>query len=336
MYSSSKSDFSKKPEVNDIVSVIIPAYNPGERIIDALDSVRDQYYRPIEIIVVDDGSIDPLKRIVSKWSSANSDRKFRLKYIRQLNRGPGAARNTGFRAASGFFVQFLDSDDLIHPEKISRSIQELRRTNADIAVCQVYRFEEQKDLETRLREAPLFAKFTYVPISPPYIARIRWDSHIPLYRRSVIEETGPYNEAIKITENFEWVSRCRCLVRPTCFLPYELYFYRQNVPGSLTSQSFRDLARNRLRTTLCIAKTLKRHKIQEPREWQELGTYALKTSYRARRLGLEGVAKLNYLLAQKLSKKAGLPFSLILRFPWAIARILMAARQIAKRVLVVR
>ena len=93
------------------VSVVIPTYNGGEHLLDAVNSVLQQTYAPLEIIVVDDGSKEDILRILSPVSQ-------RIMYIRQDNAGPAAARNTGVRAARGEFIAFLDDDDLWHPTKL--------------------------------------------------------------------------------------------------------------------------------------------------------------------------------------------------------------------------
>jgi glycosyltransferase involved in cell wall biosynthesis len=93
-------------------SVIVPAYNVGRYIDDTLASVIAQTEPDFEVIVVDDGSTDDTAERVRRWSDP------RVVYLRQDNRGPAAARNTGLERARGSFVAFLDSDDLWHPDKL--------------------------------------------------------------------------------------------------------------------------------------------------------------------------------------------------------------------------
>ncbi|HXH05238.1 MAG TPA: glycosyltransferase family A protein, partial [Vicinamibacterales bacterium] len=97
------------------VSVIIPAYNAAPTIGAALESVFTQTFDDLEVIVVDDGSADDLERAVAPWRS-------RITLLRQPNRGPGAARNTGLARASGRLIAFLDADDEWLPEKLARQV----------------------------------------------------------------------------------------------------------------------------------------------------------------------------------------------------------------------
>lgn len=101
-----------------LVSVIIPAYNQSHYLAAAVQSVIDQTYPDLEIIIVDDGSTDNTPQVTRQFSDS------RIRYIRQANRGLAAARNTGINAAQGELLSFLDSDDLFLPEKIEVLLRE--------------------------------------------------------------------------------------------------------------------------------------------------------------------------------------------------------------------
>jgi glycosyltransferase involved in cell wall biosynthesis len=102
------------------VSVIIPTFNRARLLAEAIQSSLGQRGVPeLEVIVVDDGSSDDTRSCVRHVQEGDT----RLQYVYQKNRGPSAARNTGLRNATGEFVQFLDSDDLLLPGKISRQIR---------------------------------------------------------------------------------------------------------------------------------------------------------------------------------------------------------------------
>ena len=91
-----------------LVSVIIPVYNRPTMLLDAVDSVVQQTHRPIEIIIVDDGSTDTTLEVAQKLST---DNQF-ITTISIENSGPSMARQCGLELANGEFIQYLDSDDL--------------------------------------------------------------------------------------------------------------------------------------------------------------------------------------------------------------------------------
>lgn len=112
-----------------IVSVIVPAYNAEDTIASALESVLSQSVPPYEAIVVDDGSTDRTGKIVKEISRRDK----RVKYIRQKNAGPSAARNRALDAAKGDLVAFCDADDMWKPGKLARQISFLGG-NPDVAL----------------------------------------------------------------------------------------------------------------------------------------------------------------------------------------------------------
>lgn len=131
---SSETDWMPSQVMPGLVSVITPLYNRAQLIEATLNSVYNQTYRPIEIIVVDDGSSDESAAIVEKWANKyNNNNNFRLKLIRQTeNKGAQTSRNKALSKCHGEFIQFLDADDLLKPEKIEKQVRHIRDTNADV------------------------------------------------------------------------------------------------------------------------------------------------------------------------------------------------------------
>ena len=123
-----------------LVSVIIPAYNVEKVIVDALDSVYAQTYRPIEVIVIDDGSTDNTSEIINNYkeSICKAGGDIDLIYICQENSGPSRARNTGINAAKGEYIAFLDADDLWAGDKLDKQMQLFKREQRiDVIFCNV-------------------------------------------------------------------------------------------------------------------------------------------------------------------------------------------------------
>lgn len=102
--------------MNPLVSVLIPAFNAAEFIVETIESVLNQTYRPIEVIVVDDGSQDNTVELVKATFSDD------VRLLCQKNSGPSVARNRGIRESSGKYIAFLDADDIWLPEKIASQV----------------------------------------------------------------------------------------------------------------------------------------------------------------------------------------------------------------------
>jgi glycosyltransferase involved in cell wall biosynthesis len=113
-----------------LVSVVVPTYNRADMLADALVSVYEQDYRPIELVLVDDGSEEDVEAVFLSWAGGKiAEAEFFVQYIRQENLGGNAARNNGIQNAKGEFIAFLDSDDLWHSEKISKQVALLQEAS---------------------------------------------------------------------------------------------------------------------------------------------------------------------------------------------------------------
>ena len=127
-------DWSKKAvsimQENPLVSVIVPVYNTGRYVGACLDSICGQTYRNLEILVVDDGSMDDSSVVIGK--NLND---LRVKVIHRSNGGLSAARNTGLESATGEFIAFVDSDDTIQPAMIETLLGLLCLNQADFSRC---------------------------------------------------------------------------------------------------------------------------------------------------------------------------------------------------------
>src|SRR5438552_18454960 len=102
--------------MDELVSILIPAYNAERWIADTIQSAMAQTWSRIEIIIVDDGSSDRTVAVSRRFESR------RVKVVTQPNMGSTAARNKALEFAQGSYVQWLDADDLLHPEKVARQM----------------------------------------------------------------------------------------------------------------------------------------------------------------------------------------------------------------------
>jgi len=111
-----------------LVSAVIPTYNRASVVTEAIDSILQQTYSRVEVIVVDDGSTDETREVLSKYGD-------RITVIYQENSGPSAARNRGIAAAKGEFIGFLDSDDVWLPTKLEKQVALLNRCGESVPCC---------------------------------------------------------------------------------------------------------------------------------------------------------------------------------------------------------
>jgi glycosyltransferase involved in cell wall biosynthesis len=110
-----------------LVSIIIPSYNSKKYVRETVQSALNQSYSPIEIILVDDGSTDETNVFFSEFEKQG------VICIAQENAGASSARNTGLAIAKGDYIQFLDADDVLHPNKIERQVGQMQLENADLS-----------------------------------------------------------------------------------------------------------------------------------------------------------------------------------------------------------
>jgi glycosyltransferase involved in cell wall biosynthesis len=174
-----------------LISCIIPVFNGERYLAEALDSILAQTYRPIEIIVVDDGSTDGTRELVASYGD-------QVRYLWQPNSGPATARNQGLSAASGEFVAFLDADDLWHPEKLERQLARFdARPDLDVCVAHVQNFWI---LELREEEAQFRDHRVSRPL-PGYVTETL------LARHTFFEAVGRFNTELNHGDSTDWFLR---------------------------------------------------------------------------------------------------------------------------------
>jgi glycosyltransferase involved in cell wall biosynthesis len=192
------------------VSVIIPCYNQGQYLDEAVGSVLAQTLQEFEIIVINDGSTEP-----ETISLLQNYSKPTLKVIHTENRGPASARNTGITQAKGKYILPLDADDRIAPTYLEKAVPVL---NADPTVGIVYSEAEFFGTEA--------GKFDLPGFSFPQILLGNMIFNSSLYRRSDWEKVGGYKDHFHWEDYEFWLSLIE-LGREVVRLPEVLYFHRQ-------------------------------------------------------------------------------------------------------------
>lgn len=173
--------------IPNLVTTIIPVYNRPEMIHKAVESVLEQTYRPIEIILVDDGSTDDTPQVLDQMAAENPDI---IRVIHKENQGPGLAREAGRLLARGGFIQYLDSDDWLLPRKFEVQVKALR----DHPKCGIaYGISRLVDPKGNVLKEPskwTDRKFEY--LFPALLIDRWWHTHTPLYRRSISDAAGSW------------------------------------------------------------------------------------------------------------------------------------------------
>ncbi len=190
-----------------MVSVVVPCYNYGHYLPDALRSVLQQSCPDWECIVVDDGSRDHTGEVAQQFTA--SDQRFR--YVYQENRGLSAARNTGIRSSHGEFVQFLDADDLIEPRKLERQLAFLKANPAvDVVYSEVKFFSASPDNITQIGnwEYMCYASGQGEALLAAMLEKNITVVSAPLLRKRVIEKAGTFDETLRAVEDYDFWLRC--------------------------------------------------------------------------------------------------------------------------------
>lgn len=188
-----------------LVSTIIPVFNRAALLQEAVQSVLDQTYRFIEIIIVDDESTDEtpgcIEQLATKYPKI-------IRATRQKNGGPGTARETGRLMARGEFIQYLDSDDLLLSSKFEKQVAALlARPDAGVAYC----WTKYRKIGEPPHPAPWKRSgITMDTMFPSFLDDRWWDTPTPLYRRSVCDEVGPWSE-LRLEEDWEYDCRVAAL-----------------------------------------------------------------------------------------------------------------------------
>lgn len=205
-----------------LISIIIPAFNVQDYIVEAVDSAMAQTVQDIEIIIVDDHSTD---QTVDKIAPFLSDRRVRLLTNDSSHAGPSGARNTGLRVARGKYIGFLDGDDRWHPGKAHRHIAAMQRQpRLDLTFSQWATMTESGALTGRVTKPPLKHRFSVEDLLKDNL--VGGTSNV-VCRTSAIERAGLFDESLKAAVDLDLYLRIALLGDDNIgFLDGLLTFYR--------------------------------------------------------------------------------------------------------------
>ncbi|WP_167342345.1 glycosyltransferase family 2 protein [Nonlabens sp. SY33080] len=188
--------------MSDLVTIIIPTFNRAHTINRTLNSIFKQSHTNWECIVIDDGSTDDTLKIVEE--QVRKDSRVKL-FQRPQNRpkGANACRNLGLENAHGDYINFLDSDDTLHPDKLSIQIDAIKNTPYQFSVCQTMLIDDDSGHELGLRSSLVKAAH---PIDDYITFRSFWTVHPPLYKSAFIQQYR-FDESLQQSQEYEFTIR---------------------------------------------------------------------------------------------------------------------------------
>ena len=213
-----------------MISVIVPVYNVEKYLEECLDSIQNQTYSDIEVILVNDGSTDKSKEICGKY--CKQDNRFQL--LNQENQGLSAARNSGVAASTGEFIAFVDSDDIILPNYLE-TLMHYMREDVDIVESQFTISKEEFLAESYKELTILFEGNSQeaVKIFPKHVLNV--NAVIKLYRRPIVEAV-PYIDGVIFEDVYSGIGMLK-YIRKMIKIDYVGYYYRVRL-GSIMHREF--------------------------------------------------------------------------------------------------
>ncbi|HEY0160281.1 MAG TPA: glycosyltransferase family A protein [Thermoanaerobaculia bacterium] len=272
-----------------LVSTIIPVYNRARMLREAVASVLAQTYRPIEIIVVDDGSTDDTGAVADALAAEHDV----VRVIHQQNGGVGSAREAGRLAARGEFIQYLDSDDLLDPHKFELQVAGLRAHPE----CGVSYGRMRGEEGTGAPFETMFPAMLH--------ARI-WQTGAALYRADVVERAGPWLRLVN-EEDWEYDARIAAMGVRLHYVDGTVGTFRQHEGERLSGQGMNPVVlRDRARAHAAIYGHARRAGIGNAAP--EMQHYARELFLLARQCGAAGLpaeSRMLFDLAREASQDAG-------------------------------
>ena len=228
------------------VSVIIPNFNRAGLICATIENLLAQTKPPQEIIIVDDGSTDDSLSVIRSYGS-------KVTLLQQSNAGPGAARNTGLKAATGRYIQFQDSDDLFSLNKLEEQARVLDETGADLVMgpwAHVMIRDNKVTFESCVLQQS--APPDSIPLSSWLLRGWATIFQGLMFRRSFLVGLGGYRTDLRYGEDMEYFFRILAASPRTAFVGNTLTLYRVDAPNKLSHDEGRSKSRREEDWGVCL------------------------------------------------------------------------------------
>lgn len=218
------------------VSIIIPVYNSEETLKKCIESVINQTYKNIEILVINDGSKDKSLKIINEYK--NKDK--RIKIINQENKGVSGARNTGINNATGDYITFIDSDDYIKPNLVKDTIKIFKEYECDVVRNNYVLSYENGKIQSRheMYEENRIINITEKKeelIQNILLGKVQSYSWLLTIKRNILNENNlKFDEDVFFMEDIIFLIRLIFFIKNIYFVSEPNYFYYQNNENSLT------------------------------------------------------------------------------------------------------
>ncbi len=211
-------------QTDNKVSVVVPIYNVEKYLNRCLQSIINQSYKNIEIILVNDGSTDNSLQIAEEEEKNDS----RIKIITQKNQGLSMARNTGIQHATGEYICFVDSDDFVHKDYVKCLIENLEENDSDISVCDyLYINEKDETWSKKNKEEKIFSNLEAINdllVGNQETEVMAWNK---LYKLSLFKENNIFFPKGKLHEDNFTTYKLYYYAKKISLIPDKLYFYLQ-------------------------------------------------------------------------------------------------------------
>ncbi len=216
---------------NACVSIIIPCHNAALWLAATLESALAQTWTPTEIVVVDDGSADESLMIARRYESE------RLRVITQPNAGAAAARNAGLRAARGEYIQFLDADDLLAPDKITCQVTRIESLGPSVLASGAWARFQQNPSDADFTAEANQCDLTGVEfLQTNFEQRTMMHPAAWLAPRALLDSAGPWDETLSLNDDGEYFARVALSSSRIVYCVDARSYYRSNLPDSLSGR----------------------------------------------------------------------------------------------------